>query len=492
MKKCPKCGLTFDDQTNFCPACGERLVKEEPKCPSCGAPISEGDKFCKNCGARLEAAPKAEEPQKVEETPKEEPKPEPVKEEPAPVVVPVPVEEEPVEEEAPLEEQPVEEQPVEESNKEEKVEEVPSPVEETPKEETKPNKGVLIANMIAAGLCLLAALFLIIGMFGPVFSLTASYGGTYQHTTYGFKYLLKDGPEQLRQIREAGFPRSSYYSYCVSQFALECVLFFGGLAGCLACTIVGIVKNIMALTKKQEANIDVLVTAGSLRLLIILFCYAKYANKASAAGYFIKYDFGWGGGLIIAGLAVCLTAAIGKMIFGAISKKDGIPSAIVRSVVSIAIFALVFSIFSPLTKIIGSNGYYTETLSVNGYTFAETALQAYSQSSSGELQTQIFIPGIISLYFAFAGMILMFTAFKKALDQKSKAAPIVNAAVALFFLILSAGLSLSATLAYAEYAGMLSGYAFTFASGPIAGIVLTIVIVVPGLIVSNVLNKSKE
>ena len=481
MKKCPKCGLTFDDNTNFCPACGERLVKEEPKCPSCGAPISEGDKFCKNCGARLEAAPKAEEPQKVEEAPKEEPQPEPVKEEPAPVVVPAPVEEEPVEEEAPLEEQSVEE-PIEE---EEKVEEVPSPVEEAPKEEAKPNKGVLIVNMIAAGLCLLAALFLVIGMFGPVFSAR----GTGQYTAYAFKYFFKDKPDTLRQIRDLNLPRSTYYSFELSQFVLECVLFFGGLIGCLVCTIIGIVKNIMALTKKQEPNIDLLLTAGSLRLLIIFLFAAKFATESNVSGAYIDTDFGWGGGLTVAALAVCLTAALGRNIFGAISKKENLPSTIVRSATTIFAFVIAFAAFAPLTKVTYYNGYYTESVSLNAYSFAETAIAQYSYSSSAELNDVIFVPGLMSMFLSFAGMLIMFAAFKKALDSKSKAAPIVNSVLAALFLIVAGVLSI---VSCQEYIGTGGTYRYGFASGPVAGIALIFVIVIPGLIVSNILNKSKE
>ena len=470
MKKCPKCGLTFDDNTNFCPACGEKLVKEEPKCPSCGTPYEEGDKFCKNCGAKLGAqeAPK-EEPKPVEQ-PKEEPKvEEKPKEEPA--VVPAPV--------------------VKEESKPEPVKEE-AKVEEPKPEEKQSSKGQMIVNMIIAGVCLLAALFLFIGIFGPVFSAKMTYGGSYQRTSYGFKYFFKDGPDNLRSIRDANMPRSSYYNYCLSQFALECVFFFGGMAGCLACTIVGVVKNIMALTKKQEPNIDILITAGTLRLLSVLYLYAKYANDVNAAGYYVNTSFGWGGGLIITALAFLLAASAAKNIFGAISKKDGIPGAIVRAVASLVIFILIFNVFSPLTKIVGSNGYYTERISTNGYSFAETVLSAYSQSSSGTLQTGIFVPGIMSLYFAFAGMLVMLAAFKKSLDEKSKTAPIVNTALALFFLILSAGLSLSATYAYAEYAGLSSGYVINFASGPVAGIVLTFVVVLPALIVSNILGKKKE
>ena len=98
----------------------------------------------------------------------------------------------------------------------------------------------------------------------------------------------------------------------------------------------------------------------------------------------------------------------------------------------------------------------------------------------------------MSAFMAFAGMLLMFASFKKALDEKSKAAPIVNAGFALFFLILAATFSLVATTAYAQYAGMSDSYHFTFASGPVAGIVLIIAIVIPGLVVSNIFSSKKE
>ena len=284
-------------------------------------------------------------------------------------------------------------------------------------------------------------------------------------------------------------PRSTYYSFELSQFVLECVLFFGGLIGCLICTIIAIVKNIMALTKKQEPNIDLLLTAGSLRLLIIFLFAAKFATEANVSGAYIDTDFGWGGGLTVAALAICLTAALGRNVVGAVSKKENIPSTIVRSVTTIFAFIIALAAFAPLTKVTYYSGYYTESVSLNAYSFAETAIAQYSYSSSAELKDEIFVPGLMSMFLSFAGMLIMFGAFKKALDPKSKAAPIVNSVLAVFFLIVAGVLSL---ISCQEYIGSGSGYGYGFASGPVAGIVLIFVIVIPGLIVSNVLNKSKE
>ena len=68
MKKCPNCGLEYDDAVKFCRECGTALVSTKIYCSKCGAEYEAGTKFCAECGTPLQVAPKpAPQPEMVNE-----------------------------------------------------------------------------------------------------------------------------------------------------------------------------------------------------------------------------------------------------------------------------------------------------------------------------------------------------------------------------------------------------------------------------------------
>ena len=445
-------------------------------CHNCGREFKDGLKFCPYCGVKVP----------LEEAPIEEPALEPVEIEDE-------IDEDLDESEDasaepdlsyfPIEEESVQEEPIQDYQ--DPIEEQPAPKAEAPKVNGK-NKANTIINMIVAGLCLLVALLFFIGVFGPVFRVT---NGT-NVQNYGIKYLVKDAPESLRSIKNLGYARNTYYNFMLSTYVLEMVLYFGGMAGCLALTIVGLVKNIKALVKKEEPNINLLTGAGMLRLLSMFMFRAIYAESGSGMGYYLKSSFGWGGGLIIAGLAILLVCGVARNIIGAILTKHNLVANIVRSAVSIVMFILVFNVFGPLSLVIQYNSYYGTTvkMQMNGVIFAPSVLAAYSISDSATLNGSVFYPGIFSFAFTFAGALMLFNAYKKTFEEDSKAGPIVLSALSMLFLVVAAAFSVSAVV---EYIGVNSDTVYTFAPGPIVGIILIIVLVIPGLVVSNIFNKKK-
>ena len=186
-------------------------------CPNCGRELKDGVKFCPYCGTKvpLEEAPKEEAPKDPIEN--EDEIDEDIDEsEDASTDPDISKQEEPAKKEEPAPKQ----EPV---KKEE-----PKSQEKT---QSKVNK---IINMIVAGFCLLTALFFFIGVFGPVFRVSTDS----QFRNFGMNYFFKDGPESLRNIRDAGYQKGTYYSFMLSTFVIEAVLYFGGMAGCLALTIV--------------------------------------------------------------------------------------------------------------------------------------------------------------------------------------------------------------------------------------------------------------
>ena len=225
-----------------------------------------------------------------------------------------------------------------------------------------------------------------------------------------------------------------------------------------------------------------------LRLLAMFMFYAEYSVSGSGIGNYISSSFGWGGGLIIAGLSVLLFCQVSRSIAGAIITKNNLVGNIVKSVVAIVLFILVFNVFGPLTMVVQNNGYYTIRMRLNGVNYVPSVLASYSSSTDATLKSGVFYPGILSFAFTFAGLIMLFSAYKKTFED-SKAGPIVLSALAFFFLVLAASLSLSAIV---EYIGTASNIVYTFASGPIAGMVVILVLVIPGLVVSAIFNKKKE
>ena len=436
---CPNCGRELKDGVKFCPYCGTKVPLEEaPKEEAPKDPIENEDEIDEDIDESLDASTDPDISKQEEPAKKEEPTPK----------------QEPVKKEEPKSQE---------------------------KTQSKVNK---IINMIVAGFCLLTALFFFIGVFGPVFRVSTDS----QFRSFGMNYFFKDGPESLRNIRDAGYQKGTYYSFMLSTFVMEAVLYFGGMAGCLALTIVGLVKNIKALVKKSEPNINLLMGAGMLRLLAMFMFYAEYSVSGSGIGNYISSSFGWGGGLIIAGLSVLLFCQVSRSIAGAIITKNNLVGNIVKSVVAIVLFILVFNVFGPLTMVVQNNGYYTIRMRLNGVNYVPSVLASYSMSSDATLNSGVFYPGIISFAFTFAGLIMLFNAYKKTFED-SKAGPIVLSALAFFFLILAASLSLSAIV---EYIGTASNIVYTFASGPIAGMVVILVLVIPGLVVSAIFNKKKE
>ena len=448
MKKCLKCGATFSDETNFCSNCGEKLVSAN-FCPQCGKEVSEGSRFCPNCGANLGVA------KEVKPEPKEEPAPAPVKEE------------------------------VKEEVK-------PAPEAKASKEEGRV-KALKIVNIIVAAVSLLAALFFMIGIFGDVYRVYSDTMGYDQ--SIGLKYFFHDGPDALNKLRQIEFQRSDYVSYMALSFGFECFLYFGGMVACLILMIFGIIKNIKALTKKTAPNLSLLFAAGASMLPIILLYRVKFNGESAVPGYTIISELGWGANLIVSGLSILLACSVASNIFNSIYRKKNLVPTIIRSAVALVIFILLFNAFGPMTKItFDDGGGVTYKISMNGYAYAESGLQVYSYNSSASYAYySIFLEGLFSLLFSIAGLTVLFFAYKGSL-KGSKVSPIVLSSLSVMFLIIASSLSQATTILYMTTSmgsSILNYMTVTWGASSIAGIVLILVLVVPGTIVANALSSKK-
>ena len=421
MKKCEKCGLSFSDDVNFCPKCGEKLVEEKATCPSCGAPIEEGALFCTQCGAKLG------------EEPKEEAK----------------------------------------------------PVEEVPKEETpKNNKAIKVVNIVTSAISLLALLFCLIGVFGPILNVVGdtSIGSS---ATMDMHYFFETYPKALEQLSQ--YPRQTYYSYSMSMYIFEMVLYIGGMIGCFVVSIIATVNTIVALTKQEEPKLKLAFSAGTSMLPIILFAMARYSASVSAGATSGYTELGWGAGLIVASLFLIFSCMAVKKIVTSITNKSNVVPSILRTVAGLILLILLFNVFGPLSSAKVNYGYTSYTISTNGYIFGELALNAYSSSTSATLDSDLLNTGMFSLLFTLVGMVMLINGFKKVMDD-SKAAPIVFTSLSFIFLIVAAALSTSAL----ERGINSNMFEYSFASGPIAGIVLMLVMVLPAVIIANVFDKGEQ
>lgn len=56
MKRCSKCGKTYEDNIKFCSVCGGEVanVSNEKFCSKCGCKIENNGKFCPKCGTAIE------------------------------------------------------------------------------------------------------------------------------------------------------------------------------------------------------------------------------------------------------------------------------------------------------------------------------------------------------------------------------------------------------------------------------------------------------
>ena len=423
-----KCNTTFEDGTNFCPKCGSKLVDVDV-CPQCGSPISKEDVFCKKCGHRL----------------KEEVK----KEEPAPVVAKAP---------------------------------------EEPKERSE--KPLQIMNMVICSVLFLAILFLVIGVFGDMYVFSSPYLGL--QNVYGIKYFVHDGPISLSKIASYEWANDSYYTYELMCFIAESFLYFSGMVLCIVFTIIALVKNIKAISNKAEPNLKFSFAAGASMLPIMLLYFGKYNAGGSLGSIYLDSKFGWGGGLIIAALAIILVCHITSKIFVSIYKKQNIAPTIIRSGVALVLFILLFNVFGPLTKLDYTYSGVTTSISLNGYAFSETALQGYSSTPTGNsAYYNIFISGMFSLLFTIAGLCMLFFAYRSTLKE-NKVSPIVMSGLSMLFLVIAAVCSTSATEEYIRFvSGATTGLTFSFGSAPIVGIVM-LNLVMASLIVSSALTKKEE
>ena len=439
MKKCPKCGLIYGDDMNFCTVCGEKLASEN-LCHQCGKKVPDGSNFCPNCGACVNESKKAQ---------------------------PTP-------------------------SNEEHGEEVRQAAETNDSKVESREKALKIVNIIVASVSLLAALFFMIGIFGDIYRV---YGNTmgYEEETINLNYFFNVMPNSINRIKELELQRSDYLVYSIFSFSFECFLYFGGMAACLVLMVFGIVKNIKAIVKKTAPNLSLLFAAGASMLPIILLYTAKINAEANITGYTLTTELGWGANLIISGLSILLVCSVLTNIFNSISKKKDLAPTIIRSIVGIAIFALLFNAFGPMTKVTINNGVYS--MSFNGYAFAETGLAAYSFSSdSPYIYYSIFIDGFSSLLFSIAGLIVLFFAYKGTLKSK-KASPIVLSALSVTFLIIASALSQVTTTLYVKTAlgsDTLNYMTIGWGVSSIAGIVLILVLVLPGSIVANALSSKKS
>lgn len=391
MKKCEKCGLSYNDDVNFCPKCGEKLVEE----------------------------------------PKEEAK----------------------------------------------------PIEEAPKEETpKNNKAIKVVNIVTSAISLLALLFCLIGVFGPILNLV---GDSTIGTTMDMHYFFEEYPKALEQISQ--YPRQAYYSYSMSMYIFEMVLYIGGMIGCFVVSIIATVNTIVALTKQEEPKLKLAFSAGTSMLPIILFALARYSVRVSAGATSGYTELGWGAGLIIASLFLIFSCMAVKKIVTSITNKSNVVPSILRTVAGLVLLILLFNVFGPLSIAKVNYGYTSYSMSANGYIFGEIALNAYSSSTSATLDSNLLNTGMVSLLFTLVGMVMLINGFKKVMDD-SKAAPIVFTSLSFLFLIVAAALSTSAF----ERGLNSNTFEYSFASGPIAGIILMLVMVLPAVIIANVFDKGEQ
>ena len=422
MKKCLKCGQSYPDNTNFCPECGEKLV-EEIVCPKCGAPIAEDDKFCKACGAKLS--------QEVEK----------IKEE-----VAVPAEEKVVDH-----------------------------------EENK-RKANRVINIIVSAFMLFAATFLIIGVFGNMLTVTSNLLGTESNSSIGLTYFFRDYPNTLRQLFDA-YPYKEYFSYSLSMFILESVLYYFGIIACLIFTVFGMIKNIQSITRKQEPHTKLMFAAGASMLPIVLLLLARIKTESS----YINVELGWGASLIVSGLVFTLIGVSILRVGKSIINKDNVASTVISTGSALVLFVLLLNAFNPLITVKQTVGSQTIKLSSSGIMAAESALMRFSSSTSAVLNNGAFVNGLISFVFAIAGLVMLFLAYRTAL-KGNKVSPIVFAGVTFVALIISASLSVAA---YTSLNGDNQNLSYSFAGGVVSGIVL-LNFVIASLIVSASLRKNKE
>ena len=366
----------------------------------------------------------------------------------------------------------------EEAKEEAKVEEIKA--EDKPKD----NKAVKIINIIACSVSLLALFFFFIGMFGSIFTATGT--GSTEQVNMDMKYFFETYPKSLEQLK--ALPRTAYYSFASSMYIVELILYVGGMIACLVLSIIGTIRTIIALAKKKEPELKLVFSAGASMLPIILFAVARYSATIKEPGVTISTELGWGAGLIVAGLFLALSCVIAKNIVTAASTKTNVVPTILRSAAALVMLILLFSAFGPLSTMTYNTGMYSYDISMNGFYYGELAISQYSASTSATLNGGAFNAAIFSLIFTIISMVMLFNGYGKV-TQDSKAAPIVFTALSTFFLILAAACSL---VANQNYVGQNEYITYKFASSPIAGIVLSLVLVLPAIIVANVLSKKKE
>ena len=251
--KCPKCGYENTEDSLFCEECGWKLTEDKITCPACGAKVRIGAKHCNKCGASLI---KQDEQEEITEA-----------------------------------------KPVKES----KLETI------TLSDSTRLFRGLQLFVLVVG------VILLFVGMFGSMIAAKiTSAGNSLVEDSYPIPYLFGDmfkGIESMKGTKH----ESAYGTYLfLAVFTLLSYIIM--LIGIVSFGIGSLYKCFKNYEKPKIVNKAIIgliaTTLPYLCLMTFTFVTKSIVKVSSTQTNSIGIVYGWGSGLLIAGLILCLISYI--------------------------------------------------------------------------------------------------------------------------------------------------------------------------------------
>ena len=298
MKKCTKCGKTFDDDAVFCTSCGERLVSGNA-CPRCGNIISEDDAFCGHCGYNLKQGNKCSKCGAE----------------------------------------------IKEGNR--FCSKCGEPINDNQyiaKGYTKEKKAVSrkpnvrnIFNYVLVSIFFLVTIIAFIGFFGDIVTLK----GFGEKESVSISYFFGEGAEQIKSL-DGFYKFDVYYSFRVIFFVIYNIFYFGGFVGFLVVLGFGLTKGIFCLVRNE--------LFPKKYFLSLIFCVLPYVMLTTymmslSTNISLKYVLGWGTALLAASIIICAICFVCTSVLDSIKeKKNVVASSLFYSTLILIVFMALYGI----------------------------------------------------------------------------------------------------------------------------------------------------